>query len=395
VTDSQAPLLETPLAALHSEYGARFTPFAGYSMPLQFRLGVKGEHLHTRSSAGLFDVSHMGQVRLHGPRADQALEALMPSDIVGLAEGRQRYGLLTNGDGGIIDDLMVARPADGRHTDEGHTDEGHTDEGQTDDLFLVINAARKSVDLDHLRANLPPGVALELLEDRALLALQGPSAEMVLSRLQPGVKDLRFMDSLWLNIGDAACIVSRSGYTGEDGFELSVPAERADALARQLLAAPEVEPVGLGARNSLRLEAGLCLYGNDIDMTTTPLEAGLKWAVSPARRPGGKRAGGYLGEALIGQQLSTGTWEKQRVGLLGEGRAPVRDGAPLIDDSGTRIGSVTSGVFGPSVDGPVAMGYVQTQYAAPGTTVRAEVRGKALPMTVTRMPFFTPGYKRS
>ena len=385
MTDSQPPLLETPLAALHSEYGARFTPFAGYSMPLQFRLGVKGEHLHTRSSAGLFDVSHMGQVRLHGPRADLALESLMPSDIVGLAEGRQRYGLLTNGEGGIIDDLMVARHTDGRHTDGRHDDH----------LFLVINAARKSVDIDHMRANLPPGVALELLEDRALLALQGPSAEMVLTRLQPEVKDLRFMDSLRLNIGDAACVVSRSGYTGEDGFELSVPAERADALARQLLAYPEVEPVGLGARNSLRLEAGLCLYGNDIDMTTTPLEAGLKWAVSPARRPAGKRAGGYPGQAVIGQQLSTGTWERQRVGLLGEGRAPVRDGAPLIDDSGARIGSVTSGVFGPSVDGPVAMGYVQTTYAAPGTTVRAEVRGKALPMTVTRMPFFTPGYKRS
>lgn len=374
MTDNHRPLRETPLADLHRDCGAKMTPFAGYSMPLQFVLGVKGEHLHTRDSAGLFDVSHMGQLMLRGADVDRALEALIPSDIVGLAEGRQRYALLTNADGGIIDDLMVARHRDG--------------------LFLVVNAARRTADIEHLRARLPAQIELETMEDRALLALQGPAAEAVMTRLQPAVAAMRFMDSQWLDIAGASCIVSRSGYTGEDGFELSIPGAQAEALARQLLDYPEVEPIGLGARNSLRLEAGLCLYGNDIDMTTTPLEAGLKWAISPARRPGGARAGGYIGSPTIEQQLSTGHWPRQRVGLLGEGRAPVREEAPLFSEGGEAIGVVTSGVFGPSVDGPVAMGYVETSQAAPGTTVLAEVRGRRLPMTVTRMPFFTPGYKR-
>ena len=374
MTNTDPSLLETPLADLHRECGGKMTPFAGYNMPVQFPPGVKREHLQTRESAGLFDVSHMGQVMLRGPDADLALEALMPSDILGLAEGRQRYGLLTNADGGIIDDLMVARHRDG--------------------LFLVVNAARKTEDIEQLRSHLPASITLELLEDRALLALQGPSAEAVLSRLQPAVSDMRFMDSQLLDIAGAACIVSRSGYTGEDGFELSIPAAQAVSLARQLLDFAEVEPIGLGARNSLRLEAGLCLYGNDIDMTTTPLEAGLKFAISPARRPGGARAGGYIGDAVIEQQLNAGTWPRQRVGLLGEGRAPVRENAPLFSDTDAAIGSVTSGVFGPSVDGPVAMGYVEKAFATPGTTVLAEVRGRRLPMTVSRMPFFTPGYKR-
>ncbi|MEQ8516754.1 MAG: glycine cleavage system aminomethyltransferase GcvT [Chromatocurvus sp.] len=374
MTDNHQPLLETPLADLHRDCGAKMTPFAGYDMPLQFALGVRREHLHTRQHAGLFDVSHMGQLMLRGPDVERALEALMPSDIVGLAEGRQRYGLLTNPAGGIIDDLMVARHRDG--------------------LFLVVNAARKAVDMDHLSRHLPSQIALELLEDRALLALQGPAAEAVMVSLQPAVADMRFMDSQTLDIGGATCIVSRSGYTGEDGFELSVPASQAVSLARKLLDSSEVEPIGLGARNSLRLEAGLCLYGNDIDMTTTPVEAGLKWAISPARRPGGARAGGYTGDRTIEQQLDTGNWPRQRVGLLGEGRAPVREDAPLFSDSGAAIGKVTSGVFGPSVDGPVAMGYVEKALASPGTRVLAEVRGKRLPMTVTRMPFFTPGYKR-
>lgn len=374
MTDTDQALLETPLADLHRECGAKMTPFAGYNMPVQFPPGVKREHLQTRESAGLFDVSHMGQLMLRGPDADLALEALMPSDIVGLAGGRQRYGLLTNADGGIIDDLMVARHRDG--------------------LFLVVNAARKTEDIDQLRSHLPATVTLDLLEDRALLALQGPAAEAVLSQLQPAVRDMRFMDSQSLDIAGAACIVSRSGYTGEDGFELSIPAARAVSLAERLLDFAGVEPIGLGARNSLRLEAGLCLYGNDIDMTTTPLEAGLKWAISPARRPGGARAGGYPGDAVIEQQMEAGTWPRQRVGLLGEGRAPVRENAPLFSDDDAAIGKVTSGVFGPSVDGPVAMGYVEKAFARPGTTVLAEVRGKRLPMTVTRMPFFTPGYKR-
>jgi len=374
VTDTPQTLLHTPLADLHRECGARMTPFAGYEMPLQFALGVKREHLHTREHAGLFDVSHMGQLMLRGVEADRALEALIPSDIVGLAEGRQRYGLLTNADGGIIDDLMIARHSEG--------------------LFLVVNAARKAVDIAHLREHLPSEVRLECLEDRALLALQGPSAEAVLVRLQPAAADMRFMDSQTLEIAGVDCIVSRSGYTGEDGYELSIPADKAESLARQLLDFPEVEPIGLGARNSLRLEAGLCLYGNDIDMSTTPLEAGLKWAISPARRPGEARAGGYIGEGVIAQQLETGNWSRQRVGLLGEGRAPVREEAPLFSETDAPAGTVTSGVFGPSVDGPVAMGYVDKALAKAGTTVFAEVRGRRLPMAVTRMPFFTPGYKR-
>lgn len=374
MTDNHQTLLHTPLADLHRDCGAKMTPFAGYEMPLQFALGVKREHLHTREHAGLFDVSHMGQLMLRGSDADHALEALIPADIVGLAQGRQRYGLLTNADGGIIDDLMIARHRDG--------------------LFLVVNAARRAVDIAHLREHLPSGVSLELLEDRALLALQGPAAEAVLIRLQPAAGNMRFMDSQTLDIGGVECIVSRSGYTGEDGYELSIPGAQAESLARQLLDFPEVEPIGLGARNSLRLEAGLCLYGNDIDMTTTPLEAGLKWAISPSRRPGGARAGGYTGDGIIGQQLETGNWARQRVGLLGEGRAPVREEAPLFSETDAPAGVVTSGVFGPSVDGPVAMGYVEKALATPGTTVFAEVRGKRLPMTVTRMPFFTPGYKR-
>lgn len=374
MTDNHQTLLHTPLADLHRDCGAKMTPFAGYDMPLQFALGVRCEHLHTRERAGLFDVSHMGQLMLRGPDADRALEALIPADIVGLAEGRQRYGLLTNADGGIIDDLMIARHSDG--------------------LFLVINAARRAVDIAHLRQHLPPAVTLELLDDRALLALQGPAAEAVLSRLQPAAANMRFMDSQTLAIAGVECIVSRSGYTGEDGYELSIPAAQAESLARQLLDFSDVEPIGLGARNSLRLEAGLCLYGNDIDMTTTPLEAGLKWAISPARRPGGVRAGGFTGDDIIARQLETEIWLRQRVGLLGEGRAPVREQAPLFNEAGEPAGTVTSGVFGPSVDGPVAMGYVDKALVAPGTRVFAEVRGKRLPMTVTRMPFFTPGYKR-
>jgi aminomethyltransferase len=350
------------------------TGFAGYDMPLQFPLGVKQEHLHTRARAGLFDVSHMGQLRLHGKDVDRALEALMPSNIIALADGRQRYGLLTNDEGGIIDDLMVARHGDS--------------------LFLVVNAARREADLAQLRAHLPDTVELEELDDRALIALQGPEAAAVLSRFHADISDMRFMDNRPLDIEGMACIVSRSGYTGEDGFELSLPGDAAEAFVRRLLDCPEVEPVGLGARNSLRLEAGLCLYGNDIDMQTTPLEAGLKWAVSAVRRPGGEREGGYPGADRIGAQLTDDSWTRQRVGLRGEGRAPIRDGTPLFDAEGTAAGAVTSGVFGPSVDGPVAMGYVSRELTKPGTRLVAEVRGKHLPVVVAALPFVEPGYRR-
>jgi len=368
-------LLKTPLFNLHLEQGARMVPFAGYEMPVQYPLGVKKEHLHTRSAAGLFDVSHMGQVRLQGAQADAALEKLVPVDIVDLPVGKQRYALFTNSEGGILDDLMVTRYAGW--------------------LYLVVNAACKEQDIAHLRANLGDDTVLEVLDDRALLALQGPLAAQVLARLQPAVAEMVFMDSRELEIDGIPCLVSRSGYTGEDGFEISVPAARADTLTRTLLAQPEVELIGLGARDSLRLESGLCLYGHDIDTTTTPIEASLNWAISPARRPGGSRAGGYPGAEIIGAQLSGATpLARKRVGLVGEGRAPVREGTELFDGEGNQVGSITSGTFGPSAEQPVAMGYVSSAVSALGTPLFAEVRGKRLPMQVVRMPFVAQRYCR-
>ncbi|MHA7880487.1 MAG: glycine cleavage system aminomethyltransferase GcvT [Saccharospirillum sp.] len=372
---TEETLNTTPLTELHIELGARMVPFAGYSMPVQFPLGVKQEHLHTRSQAGLFDVSHMGQLLLKGADAAKALEALVPVDIIDLPVGKQRYALLTNEQGGIIDDLMVARHSE-------------------DVLYLVVNAARKEADLSHLSAHLPDTVAIERLDDRALIALQGPKAAEVLTRLQPGVSEMVFMDNRPMTISGADCFVSRSGYTGEDGYEISVPADAAVALVKALLAEPEVEPIGLGARDSLRLEAGLCLYGHDIDTTTTPLEASLIWAISKARRADGMRPGGFMGETTLLGQIANKDMTRKRVGLKGEGRAPVREGARLFSEAGEHIGTVTSGTYGPSVEAPVAMGYVKTPFSALDTVVYAEVRGKKLPMTVSRMPFLEPGYHR-
>ncbi|PXX95135.1 glycine cleavage system aminomethyltransferase GcvT [Halomonas sp. LBP4] len=363
----------TPLYDLHIELGARMVPFAGYEMPVQYPLGVKKEHEHTRSASGLFDVSHMGQVLLRGPNPAQALETLVPADLVGLPEGMQRYALFTSEEGGILDDLMVVNAGD--------------------HLYLVVNAACQAQDIAHLRQNLPDGYAVEEL-DRGLLALQGPKTAEVMARLCPGACDMVFMQHGHFEIAGIPAWVSRSGYTGEDGFEISVPAEQSEALARRLLAEPEVEAIGLGARDSLRLEAGLCLYGHDIDTDTTPVEGGLIWAIGKPRRPGGERPGGFPGADRILKQVEAKDHRRKRVGLLGEGRAPVREGAPLHDADDNRIGIVTSGGFGPTVGKPVAMGYVPIALAEVGTTVYAEVRGKRLPMVVSKTPFVAPGYYR-
>ncbi|MDI5920468.1 glycine cleavage system aminomethyltransferase GcvT [Halomonas sp. LR5S13] len=365
-------LKHTPLHALHVELGGKMVPFAGYDMPVQYPLGVKREHEHTRRACGLFDVSHMGQILLRGPRPAEALETLVPADIVGLAEGMQRYALFTAEEGGILDDLMVVNGGD--------------------HLYLVVNAACREQDIAHLRRGLPDH-EVEVV-DRGLLALQGPAAAEVMQRLCPEACEMVFMQHGHFTIEGIDVWVSRSGYTGEDGFEMSVAAEQTEALARRLLGEEEVEAIGLGARDSLRLEAGLCLYGHDIDTETTPVEAGLIWAIGKPRRRGGERAGGFPGADLILHQVAEKDHRRKRVGLLGEGRAPVREGAELYDAEDNRLGHVTSGGFGPSVGRPVAMGYVAIEASEVGTTVYAEVRGKRLPMTVTRMPFVTPGYHR-
>ncbi|QTF91178.1 glycine cleavage system aminomethyltransferase GcvT [Halomonas sp. BM-2019] len=361
-------LKHTPLHGLHRSLGARLVPFAGYEMPVQYPLGVKKEHEHTRSACGLFDVSHMGQLLLCGPAPAEALETLVPADIVGLEPGWQRYALFTAEEGGILDDLMVVNAGD--------------------HLYLVVNAACKEQDVAHLRRGLPEGHELEVL-DRGLIALQGPESAEVMTRLCPAACELVFLQH-----GRVEVWVSRSGYTGEDGFELSVAADQAETLARRLLDEPEVEAIGLGARDSLRLEAGLCLYGHDIDTETTPVEAGLIWAIGKPRRRGGERPGGFPGADLILHQIEAKDHRRKRVGLLGEGRAPVREGTELFDAEGEAIGVVTSGGFGPSLGQPVAMGYVTLEHADIGTQVFAEVRGKRLPMTVSKMPFVAPGYHR-
>ncbi|MBN9248645.1 MAG: glycine cleavage system aminomethyltransferase GcvT [Hyphomicrobium sp.] len=369
----------TPLYDFHRFLGARIVPFAGYEMPIQYATGVLKEHLHTRSAAGLFDVSHMGQFILRAKSGDVtqaalALERLVPVDLAGLTSGRQRYALLTNERGGICDDLMVAH--------------------RGDHLLLVVNAARKAADEAHLRNHLSDVCEIERL-DRALIALQGPEAETALARLTPACTDMRFMDVRALKILDADCVVMRSGYTGEDGFEISLPPDRAADVATALLKDPDVAPIGLGARDSLRLEAGLCLYGSELDETTTPVEANLAWAIQAARRGSGQREGGFPGAEIILQQLATGA-PRSRVGFLPDGRAPIRAGATIFEDASTSkpVGAVTSGGFGPSLDRPVAMGYVPIALAAPGTVVFAEVRNKRLPMTVTTLPFITPKFKR-
>ncbi|MAY71978.1 MAG: glycine cleavage system protein T [Halomonas sp.] len=365
-------LKTTPLNALHRELGAKMVPFAGYDMPVQYPLGVKKEHEHTRAACGLFDVSHMAQILIRGDNALAALETLVPADLVGLPEGMQRYGLFTSEDGGILDDLMTVNAGD--------------------HLYLVVNAACRDQDIAHLRRGLPDH-EVEVV-DRGLLALQGPKTADVMARLCPAACEMVFMQHGRFDIDGIPVWISRSGYTGEDGFEISVPAEQTDALVRKLLAEEEVEAIGLGARDSLRLEAGLCLYGHDIDTTTTPVEAGLIWAIGKPRRRGGERAGGFPGADLVLHQVEAKDHQRKRVGLLGEGRAPVREGAELYSEDDRLLGQVTSGGFGPSVGKPVAMGYVSLDHAEIGTTVYAEVRGKRLPMTVTRMPVITPGYYR-
>ncbi|GIZ51136.1 glycine cleavage system aminomethyltransferase GcvT [Noviherbaspirillum aridicola] len=367
------PLSRTPLYDLHVELGARMVPFAGYEMPVQYPTGVLKEHAHARTRAGLFDVSHMGQVRLSGDGAAAALETLVPVDIVDLPRNLQRYAVFTNEQGGILDDLMVSNAGD--------------------HLFLVVNAACKAQDVAHLRRHLDGKCRVEELADRALLALQGPEAAAVMARLAPETAKMIFMNTGTVVLAGAECIISRSGYTGEDGFEISVPNGMAEEVARLLLSQPEVAPIGLGARDSLRLEAGLCLYGHDMDTGTTPVEASLVWALSKARRADGARPGGYPGAEVILRQLAEGV-QRKRVGLLVKDRMPVREGAELVDGDGKPAGRVTSGGFAPTLGAPVAMGYVAAALAAPGTVLQAIVRGKPVPVEVAKTPFVPQRYYR-
>ena len=368
-------LLNTPLNALHIELGARMVPFAGYSMPVQYPMGLMAEHHHTRAEAGLFDVSHMGQLRLLGPDAAAAFESLMPVDVIDLPVGKQRYGLLLTDEGTIIDDLMFVN----RGTD----------------IFVIVNGACKVNDMAHIQARIGSRCQVIPMPERALLALQGPKAVQALSRLVPGVEQLVFMTGASFEWQGADLFITRSGYTGEDGFEISVGNADVDAFARALLAQAEVKPIGLGARNSLRLEAGLCLYGNDIDTTTTPIEAGLNWAIQKVRRTGGARAGGFPGaDIVLGQMDGTQPLTRKRVGLIAQERVPVREHVELQNTQGLKIGEVSSGLLGPTANAPVAMGYVDAASASMGTVVNAMVRGKAVPMTVSAMPFVPNRYYR-
>ena len=370
---SSSPLLQTPLHELHLELGARMVPFAGYAMPVQYPAGIITEHRQCRASAALFDVSHMGQLRLVGPDAAAALESLVPQDVLDLPVGKQRYAFFTNAAGGLLDDLMITRRAD--------------------DLFLVVNAGCKDADTRHLVTESGHRCQIVPMPDHALLALQGPKAVDALARINGGVAALTFMSGGHFALAGTDCFVTRSGYTGEDGFEISVPATHAIALARTLLAQPEVEAAGLGARDTLRLEAGLCLYGHDIDTATTPVEAGLTWAIQKVRRPGGARAGGYPGQDALGAQLTQGV-ATRRIGLTGLERTPVREGAPLVDGHGHPVGRVTSGTVGPTVGQPIAMGYVAANHAGIGSELFAEVHGKRVPMRITAMPFAPHRYFR-
>jgi aminomethyltransferase len=371
----QQNLLATPLHALHVELGARMVPFAGYSMPVQYPSGLLAEHHHTRNAAGLFDVSHMGQLRLVGADAAAAFESLMPVDVVDLAVGKQRYGLLLTDQGTIIDDLMFVN--------------------RGDDIFVIVNGACKAGDLAHIQQRIGSRCEVIPMPERALLALQGPKAVDAIRRLLPGIEQLVFMTGRRVPWQGGELFVTRSGYTGEDGFEISVPESQAEAFARALLAQPEVKPVGLGARNSLRLEAGLCLYGNDIDTSTTPVEAALTWAIQKVRRTGGARAGGFPGaDRILGQLDGTVPLQRKRIGLVALERVPVREHAELRDGSGARIGEVTSGLLGPTIDKPVAMAYVPPASASIGTRVQAVVRGKPVAMEVSAMPFVPTRYFR-
>lgn len=372
---NESPLRELPLAMLHRQHGARMAQFAGYAMPIHYPQGILAEHHHTRTRASLFDVSHMGAVSVAGAGAAAALESLLPTDLSSLPVGRQRYSFLTNEAGGIHDDLMVARLAAER-------------------FWLIVNAARKLDDLAWLRARLGDrGLAIEVHDDRALLALQGPAAASALAQIMPASAPLRFMDAAAIPYGGVECIVSRSGYTGEDGFEISIPADQVASLAERLLGDAAVALAGLGARDSLRLEAGLCLYGHDLDETISPIEAGLAWAIPKVRRSGGGRAGGYPGSARIDRELAGGC-ARVRVGLQPEGRAPLRADQPLTDSRGAPAGRITSGGFGATVNGPVAMGYVDRAHAAPGTTLIAPVRDQARHCRIVPLPFVPHRYVR-
>ena len=390
-TELPIALLKTPLYDLHVALGARMVPFAGYAMPVQYPSGLVAEHYHTRNHAGLFDVSHMGQLRLVGKDAAAAFETLMPVDVIDLPVGKQRYGLLTNEAGGIIDDLMFFKVAD-------------------DEIFVIVNGACKVGDIAHIQQHIGNRCQIVTLPTHGLLALQGPQAVTVISRLTnsltPGIEKLVFMTGGRFNIAGADCFVTRSGYTGEDGFEISVSAEQTEMLAKALLAEPEVKPIGLGARNSLRLEAGLCLYGQDIDATTNPVEAGLGWAMQKVRRAEGARGGGYVGAIIIiaAQAMNTltsgentsknGILSRKRVGLVALDRVPVREHTELQDLNGSRIGEVTSGLLSPTLDKPIAMGYVHAEFSAVGTRINALVRGKVVAMEVASMPFVPSRYFR-
>ncbi|HEX7642433.1 MAG TPA: glycine cleavage system aminomethyltransferase GcvT [Burkholderiaceae bacterium] len=366
-------LHKTPLYNLHVELGAKMVPFAGYSMPVQYPSGVLKEHAHTRTQAGLFDVSHMGQVRLSGPDVARVFESLVPIDVVDLGLHCQRYAVFTDENGGVLDDLMV--------TNNG------------DHLYVVVNAACKEQDIAHMRKHLAGKCDIEELADRALLALQGPAAATVMARFAPECAKMVFMDAGKITLAGVECYISRSGYTGEDGYEISVPNSHAEEVARLLLAQPEVAPIGLGARDSLRLEAGLCLYGHDMDANTTPVEASIAWALSKARRADGARPGGYPGAHTVMRQLAEGV-AKKRVGLLVKDRMPVREGAEVVNADGKVVGKVTSGGFGATLGGPVAMGYVETEYAKIGTALNAIVRGKPVAVEVAKTPFVPQRYFR-
>ena len=371
-------LRKTPLNALHREFGAKLTEFAGYEMPVQYGLGILGEHQHTRKKAGLFDVSHMGQVILSGQSYEEtalSLEKVLPMDVLGLEIGRQRYGFLTNDDGGILDDLMFSN--------------------RGDHIFVVLNAACKDSDIKYLRSLLEPNISIKEIENRALIALQGPASEAVLGKYHPQIKNMKFMDVETLPIDGSECWISRSGYTGEDGFEISIPAEAAEPITRSILSNQNVEFIGLGARDSLRLEAGLCLYGHDIDQATTPVEASLTWAIQKARRSNGSRASGFIGSEIILKQLAGGT-NKKRVGFLPQTRAPMREGVEIFgtETSKEAIGKITSGGYGPTVGYPIAMGYINSEYANSEDDLFGELRGKRVPVKVSNLPFVPLNFKR-
>ena len=371
-------LKRTPLYELHSELGAKLTEFAGYEMPVQYSLGILSEHQHTRTQAGLFDVSHMGQIILRGSSYQEtalALERAIPMDVLGLKVGRQRYGFLTTDGGGILDDLMFSN--------------------REDHIFVVLNAACKDSDIVHLRTLLEPEISIEVIENRALIALQGPASETVLSEFNSQISAMKFMDVETLSIDGAECWISRSGYTGEDGFEISIPSSAAEAITRSILSKQEVEFVGLGARDSLRLEAGLCLYGHDIDEETTPVEASLTWAIQKARKINGERANGFLGDKIITQQLDMGTYRK-RVGFLPQTRAPMREGVEIYETESSKevIGKITSGGYGPTVGHPVAMGYINSEYEDSNDNLFGELRGKRVPVKIAKLPFVPLNFKR-